>query len=160
MIDQLLQFILAGLLTLTIIWCVLVHQKLRRLSAPTSEIAGFVESLTRATDRANDVLNEIKEASEAAETSLVHQEKRLQAKLDRVARFSRSMGGDERPGYQSPDGSGENTITSRRKRNESDGSRVRRQKRREPDDIKEVDGDVISPKDRAAELMRALQGLR
>ena len=87
MVDLGLQLVLVVLLLLTITWCVIVHHRLRRLRADRGELEAFIAALGEATGRAEAAVRQMQEASHAAESTAIEQERRARQQGELLARL-------------------------------------------------------------------------
>lgn len=86
MIDTAVELLLAVLLLLTIVWCALVHQRLRRLRADKGEMEAFIGALTVVTERAEAAISGLRSVGEATHEQLVRQEDATRKRAEELAR--------------------------------------------------------------------------
>jgi hypothetical protein len=86
-VDLALQLVLVVLLLLTITWCIVVHHRLRRLRADHGELEAFIAALGEATGRAEAVVRQMQEASQAAQNTALEQERRARQQGELLARL-------------------------------------------------------------------------
>lgn len=86
MIDTAVELLLAVLLLLTIVWCTLVHQRLRRLRADKGEMEAFIGALTVVTERAEAAISGLRSVGEATHEQLVRQEDATRKRAEELAR--------------------------------------------------------------------------
>lgn len=70
MVDMAVELLLAALLMLTVVWCALVHQRLRRLRADKGEMEGFIAALSAVTERAEAAIAGLRGVGEATRQEL------------------------------------------------------------------------------------------
>jgi hypothetical protein len=86
MVDTAVELLLAALLTLTVVWCALVHQRLRRLRADKGEMEAFIAALGAVTERAEAALVGLRGVGEATRQDLERQEDAARRRTEELAR--------------------------------------------------------------------------
>jgi hypothetical protein len=80
------ELLLAALLMLTVVWCALVHQRLRRLRADKGEMEGFIAALTAVTERAEAAIAGLRGVGETTRQELERQESAARRRTEDLAR--------------------------------------------------------------------------
>lgn len=93
MVEMAVELLLAALLMLTVVWCALVHQRLRRLRADKGEMEGFIAALSAVTERAEAAIAGLRGVGEATRQEL---EKQEEAARRRTEDLARAMDGAQR----------------------------------------------------------------
>lgn len=94
MAEPIVDVLLAGLLLLTVVWCVLLYQRLRGLRLDRAELSAFVDTLSRATERAEQAVAQMRAASEEAARAHREQQeggRRLREELGRASESALRM---------------------------------------------------------------------
>lgn len=86
MVETATELLLAVLLLLTIVWCTLVHQRLRRLRADKGEMESFIGALTVVTERAEAAISGLKAVGETTHEQLLRQEEAARKRAEELAR--------------------------------------------------------------------------
>lgn len=86
MVDMAVELLLAALLMLTVVWCALVHQRLRRLRADKGEMEGFIAALTAVTERAEAAIAGLRGVGETTRQELERQEDTTRRRTEDLAR--------------------------------------------------------------------------
>jgi hypothetical protein len=86
MVDTAVELLLAALLMLTVIWCALVHQRLRRLRADKCEMEAFIAALSAVTERAEAAIAGLRGVGEATRQELERQEDSARRRTEELAR--------------------------------------------------------------------------
>ncbi len=92
MIDNAVELLLGVLLLLTIVWCMLVHQRLRRLRADKGEMEGFIGALTVVTERAEAAISGLRSVGEATHEQLARQEDATRKRAEELGRAMEAAG--------------------------------------------------------------------
>ena len=87
MVDTALQILLVVLLLLTIVWCVVVHQRLHRLRADRGEMEAFILALGEATDRAESTVRDMRDVNRAAESAVQEHQREARRRSEELARM-------------------------------------------------------------------------
>ncbi len=86
MAETAIELVLTVMLLLTVVWCVLVHQRLRRLRADKGEMESFIGALSLVTDRAEAAIAGLKAAGETTHEQLGRQEEAARKRAEELAR--------------------------------------------------------------------------
>jgi hypothetical protein len=86
MAETAMDLVLCALLALTILWCAVVHRRLRALRADKGELETFVASLGAATERAEAAIAGLRGAGEAACRELQKQDDESRQRTEDLVR--------------------------------------------------------------------------